>query len=80
MSGSVPSTQVPPQSQVSGVLSPGIQGLAGLFIQGIESGLVFARFSQWFYGSDRSESSLVSIIAIFVTVVGLYASSMLFTV
>ena len=77
MSGSVPSTQVPPQSQVSGVLSPGIQGLAGLFIQGIESGLVFARFSQWFYGSDRSESSLVSIIAIFVTVVGLYASSML---
>jgi hypothetical protein len=75
MSGSVPPTQLPPpplgsQSQVS-VLGPGI---AGLFIQGIETGLVFAQFSQWFYGSERNESSLISTIVVFVTVVGLYAS------
>ena len=72
MSGS----QVPPQSQVY-VLGPGI---AGLFIQGIETGLVFAQLSQWFYRSDRSESSLLSTIVMFVAAVGLYASSILFTV
>ncbi len=65
-----------PQGQTS-VLGPGI---AGIFIQGIESGLVFAQFSQWFYGSDRSESRLLSTIVMCVTVVGLYASSRLFTV
>lgn len=63
-----------PQSQAS-VLGPGI---AGLFIQGIESGLVVAHFSQWFSALDRSESSVLTTIVIFVTVVGLYASSKLF--
>jgi hypothetical protein len=58
------------QSQAS-VLGPVI---AGLFIQGIETGLVFAQFSQWF-GSDRSERSLISIVVVFVTIVGLYAFS-----
>ena len=74
MSGSVPPP--PPlgftPSQAS-VLGPGI---AGIFIQGIESGLVFAQFSQWFYG-DRSESSVISAVVIFVTAVGLYVSSRL---
>ena len=65
MSGSFPDSQ----SRVS-LLGPGI---AGLFIQGIESGLVFAQFSQWFFESDRSESSLLSTIVMFVTVVGQYA-------
>ena len=72
MPGSVPPTQPPlpsssSQSQVS-VLSPGI---AGLFIQGIESGLVFAQFSQWFAALDRSESSVLTTTVIFVTIVGL---------
>ena len=70
MTSSVPPTQLP-QSQAS-LLGPGI---AGLFIQGIESGLVFAQFSQWFFASDRGESSLLSAVVVFVTLVGLYASS-----
>ncbi len=84
MSSSVPPTQLPPQpspppgstqSQAS-VLGPGI---AGLFIQGIETGLVFSQFSQWFTALDRSESSVLTTVVIFVTVVGLYASSRHFT-
>ena len=85
MSGSVPPTQLPPQpsppppgftqSQAS-VLGPGI---AGLFIQGIETGLVLSQFSQWFAALDRSENSILTTIVIFVTVVGLYASSRPFT-
>ena len=74
MSGPVPPTQLP-QSQAS-LLGPGI---VGLFIQGIESGLVFAQFSQWFYSSDRSESSLLSTVVVFVTLAGLYALSRHFT-
>ncbi|KAH8988969.1 hypothetical protein EDB86DRAFT_1995003 [Lactarius hatsudake] len=86
MSGSVPPPQPPPQpslqpsssgftqSQAS-VLGPGI---AGLFIQGIESGLIFAQFSQWFATLDRSESSVITAIVIFVTIIGLAQSGMCF--
>ncbi|KAI9448977.1 hypothetical protein BJY52DRAFT_293646 [Lactarius psammicola] len=70
MSGSVP----PTQSQAS-VLGPGI---AGLFIQGIQTGLVFSQFSQWFAALDGSESSVLTTIVIFVTVVGLAQSGMCF--
>ncbi|KAH8988991.1 hypothetical protein EDB86DRAFT_2003069 [Lactarius hatsudake] len=77
MSGLVPPTQLPPpprgfaQSQAS-MLVPGI---VGLFIQGIESGLVIA---QWFATLDRSESSVLSTVVIFVTVVGLAQSGICF--
>ncbi|KAN0136622.1 hypothetical protein V8E53_005669 [Lactarius tabidus] len=79
MSGSSPPTQMPPpppgsQSQAS-VLGPGI---VGLFIQGIESGLVFAQFSHWFASLDRSESTVLTTIVIFVTVVGLAQSGICF--
>ncbi|KAH9060675.1 hypothetical protein EDB87DRAFT_1831310 [Lactarius vividus] len=85
MSNSVPPTQLPPQpppppppgftqSQAS-VLGPGI---AGLFIQGIESGLVITQFSQWFAALDRSESSVITTVVIFVTVVGLAQSGISF--
>ncbi|KAH9034204.1 hypothetical protein EDB85DRAFT_2289122 [Lactarius pseudohatsudake] len=65
------------QSQASPLmLGPGI---AGLFIQGIESGLVIAQFSQWFAAFDRSESSVLStVIILFVTVVGLAQSGIVF--
>jgi hypothetical protein len=66
MSGSVP-----PQSETS-VLDPGV---AGLFIQGIETGLVFSEFSQWCFKTERTESSALSAVIIFVTIVGLYGSS-----
>ena len=72
MSGSSPPTQQSPSlgSQSEGsVLGPGI---AGLFIQGIETGLVFAQFSQWLVSHGRSESSVSMAIIIFVTIVGLY--------
>ncbi|KAH8988378.1 hypothetical protein EDB92DRAFT_2011670 [Lactarius akahatsu] len=73
-SPTLPPSPPPPgfaQSQAS-VLGPGI---VGLFIQGIESGLVIAQFSQWF---DRSESSVLSTVIIFVTVVGLAQSGICF--
>ena len=69
MSGSVPPTQLT-QDQASS-LGPGI---ADLFIQGIESGLVLAQFSQWFNDCDRIESLLLSTVVVFVTLVGLCAS------
>ncbi|KAH9175759.1 hypothetical protein EDB89DRAFT_2066342 [Lactarius sanguifluus] len=82
MSGLAPPTQLPPpppppslaQSQAS-VLVPGI---VGLFIQGIESGLVISQFSHWFATLDRSESSVLSTVIIFVTVVGLAQSGICF--
>ena len=60
----------PPQNQAS-VLGP---GLVGLFVQGIETGLVFAHFSQWFYARERKESSILTTVVIFATGVGLYVS------
>lgn len=59
----------PPPSQAS-VLGP---GLVGLFVQGIETGLVFAQFFRWYYARDR-ERSIVTTIVIFTTGVGLYVS------
>ncbi|KAH9032552.1 hypothetical protein EDB84DRAFT_1561948 [Lactarius hengduanensis] len=73
MSGSVPPTQFP-QGHSSALGS----GIVGLFIEGIEAGLVVAQFSQWFYGSDRRESSLLSAVIVFVTVVGLAQSGLCF--
>lgn len=73
MSGSVPPTQFP-QGHSTALGS----GIVGLFIEGIEAGLVVAQFSQWFYGSDRRESSLLSAVIVFVTVVGLAQSGLCF--
>ena len=64
MSGSDTPTQ-------ASLLGPGI---ADIFIQGIEAGLVLAQFSQWFSASDRMESLFLSTIVVFVTLVGLCAS------
>ncbi|KAI9435746.1 hypothetical protein H4582DRAFT_620281 [Lactarius indigo] len=82
MSGSVPPTQLPPPQTHPGfthnrasVLGPGI---AGLLIQGIESGLVIAQFSQWFTALDRGSGPGLSTVIIFVTVVGLAQSGICF--
>ena len=56
-----------PQSEAS-ALGPGI---AGLFIQGIETGVVLSQFSQWCFRAERSEGPALSAVVIFVTVVGL---------
>ena len=80
MSDSAPPPPPPPsglsQSQAS-VLGPGI---TDLFIQGIETGLIFAKFSQWLYATNVRGSSLLSTVVVFVTLVGLCASSRHFTV
>ncbi|KAH8988360.1 hypothetical protein EDB92DRAFT_1948037 [Lactarius akahatsu] len=73
MSSSVPPTQLP--QYPTSVLGSAI---ASLFIQGIGAGLVFAQFSQWFYGSGRRESLLLSAVIVFVTVVGLAQSGLCF--
>jgi len=54
------------QSQAT-VLGPGV---AGLFIQGLETGLVLAQFSRWF-SMERNDSVAFSTLVIFVTMVGL---------
>ncbi|KAI0296971.1 hypothetical protein B0F90DRAFT_996199 [Multifurca ochricompacta] len=56
-----------PQSE-AGVLSPGI---VGLFVQGLETGLVIAHFSRWFSSMERNEGLVISITIVFVTAVGL---------
>jgi hypothetical protein len=61
---------IPPQS-ISNVLSPGI---ISLFIQGLETGLVFSQFSQW-VSLERKEGITITVLVLFVTTVGLSAHS-----
>jgi hypothetical protein len=67
MSNSTSILQGPLQSQVD-VLWPGI---AGLFVHGLETGLVIAQFSRWFFSPVRNDAMAFSSLVIFVTVVGL---------
>jgi uncharacterized transporter YbjL len=55
------------QGQVD-VLGPGI---AGLFIQGLLTGLVLAQFCRWFSTPERNDSAAFSALVVFVTAVGL---------
>ena len=66
MSNSTLIPQDPFQSQAR-VLGPGI---AGLFIEGIETGLVIAQFCRWF-STERNDTAAFSILVVFVTMVGL---------
>lgn len=70
---SLPSDLTPNQASVLG------PGLVGILIQGIESGLVIAQSSQWYSRPDRNGSYVITMTVIFVTIVGLYASSRLFS-
>jgi hypothetical protein len=71
MSNSTISPQTPQlgmlQSQTD-VLGPGI---AGLFIQGVLSGLVLGQFCRWFSAAERNDSTAFSMLVVFVTGVGL---------
>ena len=62
------SAGIPPQS-ISNVLSPGI---VSLFIQGLETGLVFSQLSQWL-SLERKEGFAITALLLFVTTVGLSA-------
>jgi hypothetical protein len=61
---------VPTQS-ISNVLSPGI---VSLFVQGLETGLVFSQLSQWL-SLNRREGTVITVLVIFVTTIGLSVSS-----
>jgi hypothetical protein len=63
-----PSLLPPPQS-ISENIAPGI---IGLFVQGLESGIVLMQLSRWFY-LGRTESIGVKALVLFVTTVGLSA-------
>jgi hypothetical protein len=60
------STRSPHQS-IGQVLAPGI---VGLFIQGLETGLVITQLSHWLC-LERAESAVVKILVTFVTIIGL---------
>lgn len=45
--------------------------ITGLFLQGLETGLVIAEFSRWFSSSERNDSVAFSALIIFATVIGL---------
>lgn len=62
------SAGVPTQS-ISEVLGPGI---VGLFIQGLEIGLVLSQISQWLY-LGRRDGIVITLLVLFVTTVGLSA-------
>jgi hypothetical protein len=49
-------------------------GIVGLFVQGLEIGLVLAQLSSWLSFPECTESRLVVTLTVFVTTVGLWAS------
>ena len=60
----------PPQSfhpSIINVLGPGI---ISLFVQGLETGLVFSQFAQWL-SLERKEGITITLLVLFVTTVGL---------
>lgn len=60
-----------PQQSILNVLSPGI---ISLFVQGLETGLVFSQFAQWL-ALERREGLTITLLVLFVTTVGLSAYS-----
>lgn len=68
MSNSTSTPQGLFQSQAD-VIGPGI---AGLFFQGLETGLVLAQFSRWFSSPERNDGAALSTLVVIVTVVGLW--------
>ncbi|KAH9960291.1 hypothetical protein BC827DRAFT_407583 [Russula dissimulans] len=54
-------------------------GIVGLFIQGIETGLIFSQLAVWLSIPERTESLLVIVVAMFVTVVGFLQMGLYFS-
>jgi hypothetical protein len=66
---------------VSNPASPGnvlAPGVIGLFVQGIETGLVFCKLSMWCSLPEHTESVYVSTMTGFVTILGLWALSIFY--
>ena len=47
-------------------------GIIGLFIQGIETGMVFSQLATWLSLPGRTEHRFISILTVFITAVGLW--------
>ena len=69
MSDIVNLSAVAPAPSISEILAPGI---VGLFVQGLETGLVISQLSQWLY-LGRREGIRITLLVVFVTTVGLSA-------
>jgi hypothetical protein len=49
-----------------------VPGIIGLFVQGIETGLVLSQLSVWFSLPEQTESLFLTIATLFVTSLGLW--------
>jgi uncharacterized membrane protein len=56
-----------PQQSTSDVTAPGI---VGLFVQGFQTGLVLSQLAQWL-NLKRTESAPMTVLVVFVTLIGL---------
>jgi len=74
MSNSTLTPQAVLQDQ-GNVLGPCI---AGLFLQGLVTGLVIAHFSRWFSSPERNDSVAFSVLVIFVTIAGFFQTGLSF--
>ena len=74
MSNSNTSSPGPSQNQAD-ILGAGI---VGLFIEGLQTGLVLAQLSRWFSTPERNENTAFSAFVIFMTAVGLCVSFRLY--
>ncbi|KAH9003901.1 hypothetical protein EDB86DRAFT_2890904 [Lactarius hatsudake] len=57
------------------VLGPGI---VGLFIQGIETGMIFSQLATWLSHPRRTEHCFVTTLTVFITTVGLIQTAIYF--
>ena len=55
------------QSQAN-ILGPGI---VGLFIQGIQAGMIFSQLATWLSLAGRTEHRFITALTVFITTVGL---------
>ncbi|KAH9020612.1 hypothetical protein EDB84DRAFT_1514989 [Lactarius hengduanensis] len=63
-----------PQSRVN-ALGPGI---VGLFVQGIEIGMVFSQLATWMSLPGRSERRFITVLTVFITTVGFVQTAIYF--
>ncbi|KAH9176217.1 hypothetical protein EDB89DRAFT_209685 [Lactarius sanguifluus] len=63
-----------PQSRVN-ALSPGI---VGLFVQGIEIGMVFSQLATWMSLPGRTERRFITVLTVFITTVGFVQTAVYF--
>jgi hypothetical protein len=48
-------------------------GIVGLFIQGIETGMVFSQLATWLALPRHTEHRFVTVLTVFITTIGLWA-------